>query len=202
VAVTEASASDDVGGSGFSLDDLSDYLDRGREPAIAAIDGNADCQAMLASLERVGALSRDLVVRDASDKPGIEESWLQGVLTAISREVRAGRDIPLSSSEPNTRLSITEGAVHELVRAAGDSVEGVLVGRCTLDGDLDDPDAAVRIALTISVVLSAPIVVLAEAVRERVYSELLKHTELTIESVDVTVTDAHTLERPVEEDEA
>jgi len=192
---------DDIGGSGFSLDDLSDYLDRGREPAIAAIDGNAECQAMLATLERIGALSRDIVVQDARDNPQIEESWLQGLLTSISREVRAGRDIPLSSSEPNTRLTITEGAVHELIRAAGDSVEGVLVGRCTLDGDLSDPTATVRVALTISVVLSAPILGLAAAVRERVYSELLKHTELTIESVDVTVTDAHSLMRPIAEDE-
>lgn len=198
--MTEILSGDDVGGSGFSLDDLSDYLDRGREPAILAIDGNAECQAMLATLERVGALSRDIVVQDARDNPEIEESWLQGLLTSISREVRAGRDIPLSSSEPNTRLTITEGAVHELVRAAGDSVEGVLVGRCTLDGDLSDPNAAVRVSLTISVVLSAPIVGLAAAVRERVYSELLKHTELTIESVDVTVTDAHSLVRPIEED--
>lgn len=199
--MTEILSGDDVGGSGFSLDDLSDYLDRGREPAILAIDGNAECQAMLATLERVGALSRDIVVQDARDNPEIEESWLQGLLTSISREVRAGRDIPLSSSEPNTRLTITEGAVHELVRAAGDSVEGVLVGRCTLDGDLSDPNAAVRVSLTISVVLSAPIVGLAAAVRERVYSELLKHTELTIESVDVTVTDAHSLVRTIEEDE-
>ncbi|CAN5468525.1 hypothetical protein BH10ACT4_BH10ACT4_11810 [soil metagenome] len=198
--MTEILSGDDVGGSGFSLDDLSDYLDRGREPAILAIDGNAECQAMLATLERVGALSRDIVVQDARDNPEIEESWLQGLLTSISREVRAGRDIPLSSSEPNTRLTITEGAVHELVRAAGDTVEGVLVGRCTLDGDLSDPNAAVRVSLTISVVLSAPIVGLAAAVRERVYSELLKHTELTIESVDVTVTDAHSLVRPIEED--
>jgi uncharacterized alkaline shock family protein YloU len=199
--MTEMLSGDDVGGSGYSLDDLSDYLDRGRQPAILAIDGNAECQAMLATLERVGALSRDIVVQDARDNPEIEESWLQGLLTSISREVRAGRDIPLSSSEPNTRLTITEGAVHELVRAAGDSVEGVLVGRCTLDGDLSDPTAAVRVSLTISVVLSAPIVGLAAAVRERVYSELLKHTELTIESVDVTVTDAHSLVRPIEEDE-
>ena len=27
-----------VGGSGYTIDDLSDYLDRGRSPAIAAID--------------------------------------------------------------------------------------------------------------------------------------------------------------------
>lgn len=196
--MTGFSADRDVGGSGYSLDDLSDYLDRGREPAILAIDGNAECQAMLATLERVGALSRDIVVQDARDNPAIEESWLQGLLTSISREVRAGRDIPLSSSEPHTRLTITEGAVHELVRAAGDSIEGVLVGRCTLDGDLDAAEATVHVMLTISVVLSAPIVELANAVRERVYSELLKHTELTIESVDVTVTDAHSLARPVE----
>jgi len=173
-----------IGDSGYSLEQLSDYLDAGRTPAIPAIDDNAECQAVLASLERVGALSRDLVARDASTEPALDESWFGGLLTAITREVKAGRDLPLASPDPRTRLSITEGAVRELVRSAGDSVDGVIVGRVTL---IDES----RVELSVSVLLGAPVRDAAELVRQRVFSELLKHTELSIDSVDVTVSDVH-----------
>lgn len=190
-----------VGASGYTVDDLSAYLDRGRTPAIAAIDDSPECQAMLASMERVGSLARELLAQDVREHPALEEGWLGGLLTSISREVRAGRDIPLASPDPRTSLSITEGAVRELIRAAGDSVDGVLVGSCSVDGDVTTPDAGVRVALTISVVLHSPVQELAESVRQRVYSELLSHTELVIESIDVTVVDVHVSTRTTEGDD-
>ena len=182
---------DDIGGSGYSLADLSDYLDRGRQPAIPAIDSNPECQAMLASLDRVAGLSRELVARDAAEAPPVDETWVGALLSTIGRELRAGRDIPFAVSDPDTRLTITEGAVRELVRAAGDSVEGVLVGSCSIEGDVTVPGAEVTVALTISIVLSAPVTQLAQTVRDRVRSELLKHTELQVGAIDVTVTDVH-----------
>jgi hypothetical protein len=187
----------DIGGSGYSLDDLAGYLERGRTPAIAAIDDNPACQAMLASLERMTALSRELVETDASTGPPLDEAWLGSLLSTIGRELHAGRDLPFSSADPDTRLSITEGAVRELVRAAGDSVTGVLVGSVSIDGAIE---GAVSVSLTVSVVLRAPIVALAQAVRERVHSELLKHTELAVESIDVTVVDVHLLTTEIEDE--
>ena len=179
-----------IGGSGYTLDDLSAYPDRGRLPAIAAIDTNAECRAVLDSMERVGALSRELLASDVRENPSVDENWLGSLLTSISRELRAGRDIPLSSTDPTTSLSITEGAVRELVRSAGDSVDGVLVGSCTLIGTPDGTEP-IQVSLTISVVLARPLQELAEEVRKRVYSELLKHTELDIEAVNVTIGDVH-----------
>ena len=189
-----------IGASGYTLEQLSDYLDRGRFPAIAAIDSDAECQAMLATLERVGSLSRDLVARDVLENPAIDETWLSSLLGTIGRELRAGRDIPLASGEPGTTLMITEGAVRELLRAAGDSVDGVLVGSCDFDGDLTDADASVDVRLTISVVLSVPVLDLAQQVRERVRSELLRHTQLTVGMIDITVADIHQLTSPIEEE--
>ena len=180
-----------VGATGYTVDDLSAYLDRGRTPAIAAIDNSPECQAMLASMERVGSYARDLIAQDVREHPSLEEGWLGGLLGTISREVRAGRDIPLTTSDPRVTLSVTEGAVRELVRAAGDSVDGVFVGSCDLEGDVTTPGAGIRISLTISVVLSGPVTELAEAVRQRVFTELLAHTQLTVESIDVTVSDVH-----------
>jgi hypothetical protein len=182
-----------IGGSGYSLDDLSDYLDRGRQPAIPAIDDNAECRSVLSSLERVGALSRDLVAKDAEANPSLDASWLGTLFASISQEAKAGRDIPLGSPDLRTSLSITEGAVRELVRAAGDSIPGAIVGRCRLDGDVENPDAAIRVELSISVLLGAPVPEVAESVRQRVYSDLLAHTELSVEAVDVTVADVHVM---------
>lgn len=180
-----------IGGTGFELDDLSDYLDRGRAPSIPAIDNSAECRSVLSSLERVSTLSRELVARDAESHSFIDDGWLGSLLTSISTEAKAGRDIPLASPDARTRLVITEGAVRELVRAAGDSIPGALVGRCQLDGDPAAAGASVRVAITISVMLGMQVAMVAEAVRQRVYSQLLSHTELRIDAVDVTVVDVH-----------
>jgi hypothetical protein len=188
-----STAQDDIGGSGYTLDDLSDYLDAGRSPANPQIDNNAECQAVLASLDRLTSLSHELVTRDAAAAPSLDEGWIGSLMATIGREVRAGRDIPIGSSDPSTTLSVTEGALRELVRAAGDSVDGVLVGSSELTGDLSQPGAPITVAVSVSVVLNAPVVDLAQAVRERVHSELLKHTELAIEAIDVTVSDVHFL---------
>lgn len=198
--MTTEETPDGVGGTSYTLDDLSDYLDRGRQPAIAEIENSPECQAMLASMERVGELSRQLLAQDVEQTPVLEEGWLGTLLGSISREVKAGRDIPLSSPDPHTRLSITEGAVRELVRAAGDSVDGVLVGSCAIAGDLDPEGDGITVSITISVVLNTPVPALAEAVRQRVYSELLRHTELAVTSIDVTVSDVHVITRESTDD--
>ncbi|TBN58195.1 Asp23/Gls24 family envelope stress response protein [Glaciihabitans arcticus] len=179
---------DGIGGSGYTLEQLSEYLDSGRTPAIEAIDDNAECQAVLTSLERYGSLSRELVSRDAAEAPALDESWFSGLFASITREVKAGRDIPLASTDPLTRLTITEGAIRGLVRSAGDSVDGVLVGRCSLEGETD-----VTVAVSISVLLGTPVRAAAESVRQAVYTALLKHTELSIAAVDVTVEDVHVI---------
>ena len=190
--MTDAPAGDAIGGSGYTLEQLSDYLDRGRTPAIEAIESNVECQALLASLERYGSLSRDLVSRDAAEHPTVDESWLSSLLTSITREAKAGRDIPLANGDPLTKLAITEGAVRGLVRTAGDSIDGVIVGRCSLTEVVEgDPAAGVTVAVSVSVALGTPVHGAAEAVRQAVYTALLKHTELLVVTVDVTVADLH-----------
>lgn len=176
---------DGIGGTTYTLEDLGDYLDSGRHPVNPIIEEDAECQAVLASLERVGSLSRELVARDAGENPVLDENWFGSLFAAITLEAKAGKDIPLSSSDPHTHLSITEGAVRELVRAAGDSIDGVLVGKVGLsDGAVD---------ISISVLLGTPVTGAAEAVRQAVYSDLLKHTELVIDAVNVTVEDVHVI---------
>ena len=195
---------DDIGGSGFGLDELAAYRDRGRTPAIPAIDDNAECQAVLDSLERLGDLSRELVERDAVSLP-VDDSWLAGILNAIAFEVRAGHDIefPVEPADTGgdsgadavadapTRLTITEGAIREIVRWAGDSVPDVLVGRVALLGDTTDPTAEITVEVTISAAFPAPLAERADAVRVAVAGALLAHTPLRVARVDVTVGEIH-----------
>ncbi|QHC67577.1 Asp23/Gls24 family envelope stress response protein [Rathayibacter sp. VKM Ac-2759] len=173
------------------IDELSDYLDRGRIPYDPVIEESPEHRRTLRALERVRALSTALIDDDAERLPAPDESWFGSILTQARREARAGRDIPLASVEPDVSLTITEGAVRGLVREAGDSVPGVLVGRCRLLGDIDEPGVEVVVDVTISVFWGVPIAEAAQQVRERIHSRLLTQTELRVSTIDVRVEDVY-----------
>lgn len=177
-----------IGGSGYTLDDLSDYADRGRTPAIAAIDGNAECQAVLRSLERLHDLSTELVASDADEAGAIDEGWLDGILDAITREFRAGRDIPFPAPDDATTLSVTEGAIRELVRASGDAVSGVLIGRARID---ELGDGHVQIAVTASAPSTRPLAAVATDLRDTIARSVERHSPFVVDGVDVTIVDIH-----------
>ena len=187
---------DDIGGSGYSIDDLSAYLDSGRTPRNEAIERNAECRSVLASLEHMGRLSRELMESEARESAADDSSpaWLRNVLTTISREVRAGRDIPYPGADERTTLAVTEGAVRSAIRAAGDEIPGVLVTRSRLDGDLDSPGAPLRVEVAISVLFGRPMQAAADAVRASVASALAQHSPLRVDSIDVRVEDVRVLD--------
>ncbi|MBF4461533.1 MULTISPECIES: Asp23/Gls24 family envelope stress response protein [unclassified Rathayibacter] len=176
---------------GIGIDELGDYLDRGRVPYDPAIEESPEHRRILQALERVRALSGALIDDDAERLPAPSDSWFGSILTQVSREARAGRDIPLASVQPDVALTITEGAVRGLVREAGDSVPGVLVGRCRLVGAVDEPGAEVLVEVTLSVFWGVPIARAAQQVRERIHSRLLTQTELRVSTIDIRVEDVY-----------
>jgi uncharacterized alkaline shock family protein YloU len=182
----DAGSADAIG-----IDELGDYLDRGRLPYDPAIEESPEHRRTLRALERVRALSGALIDDDAAHLPAPAESWFGSILTQVRREARAGRDIPLASTDPDVELTITEGAVRGIVREAGDSVSGVLVGRCRLQGDVADPGADIAVEVTISVFWGVPIADAAQQVRERIHSRLLTQTELRVSTIDVRVEDVY-----------
>lgn len=175
-----------VGGSGYDLEQLSAYLDRGRSPRIAAIEDDAECQAVLASLERYGALSRSLVDEGARSEP-VDASWFASLMGTVASEFRAGRDIPFPTSVPEVELAVTEGAVRELVRSAGDEVNGLVVTGCALETGVVPP----TVRLTVSLEFGARVASVVPALRARIATELARHTPLTSAVVDVVVADVH-----------
>ena len=178
---------DDVGGSGYSLEDLSAYLDRGRTPRIPAIERNAECQALMASMERMGRLSREIVDEQAAEP--LAESWYDEIMREVMREFRAGRDIPLARTEDGTQLVVTEGALYELIRTVGDEVEGVLVGRVRIDQP--EPTAPLDVRVTVSVLFGYPMQDTVDRMRDGIRAAVERHGDLRVGRVDVTVGDVH-----------
>lgn len=178
---------DDVGGSGYSLEDLSAYLDRGRTPRIPAIERNAECQALLASMERMGHLSREIVDEQAAEP--LAESWYDEIMREVMREFRAGRDIPLARTADGTQLVVTEGALYELIRTVGDDVPGVLVGRVRIDQP--EPTAPLDVRVTVSVLFGYPMQDTVDLMRDGIRAAIERHGELRVGRVDVTVGDVH-----------
>lgn len=113
---------------------------------------------------------------------------MTGIMANLRLETRAGRSIPLGGGELD-ELSETEGAVIALVRTVGDSLGGVLIGRCQLDGDVSVAGAPVEVKINVSARYGYPLPTLAEELRDAVFTELMVETELNVTAVHVAFTD-------------
>lgn len=178
------SATDEtIGASGHTLEDLSAYLDRGRTPRVAAIEEDAECQALLASMAHASDVARALAAEDTRDAGDIADSWYDELILRVRDEVRSGKDLALGELDDSTRTTVTEGALREVVRRAGDLVDDVLVGSVSLDADADG--IVVRVA--IGVVHGARMQERAGLVRSAVHDALSSHAPSPITSIDVVV---------------
>lgn len=185
-----------IGGTGIGMAELGEYLDADCLPPNPVIDESPECQAALDGLRRMRALSLDLVDDEAS-RLAMPADWIARVLDGLETDLRAGRDLPLSDSDPGIEITISEGAVRELVRAAGDAVPGIIVGRVQLDGDASEGEP-VGVTVRISAALVRPLAEMADSVRDAVNTALLTHTELDVTGIDVIVDDVHPIVTGVE----
>ncbi|MEN0023689.1 MAG: Asp23/Gls24 family envelope stress response protein [Microbacterium sp.] len=183
---------DDALDCGTTIDELSDYLDRGRTPRDPHIESCPDCLNALEALERVGRLSRDLIDADAAELPAPPESWFERIFTSIQEELHAGRSLPISHPDPRVQITVTEGAVRALLRDSGDAIDGVFVSRTEIVGDAERLGAPVEINLTASVRFGTSIQHLTDELREVAYAALAKHTDLNVTAVNISVEDIHT----------
>lgn len=176
---------------GHTIEELADYLDRGRTPRDASIEGSASCRLALSNMERLRELSLGAMQQRADAEPDRETDWIDRLLEAIRSEVRPGRDVPVAHPDPRLRLAMTEAAVRGLVRRAGDTMGDVVMGSCTLEGDLDEPGAPVRVGVTAGLAYGAAAETIAERLRARIADVLARHTELTVTSIDIVFDDVY-----------
>ena len=177
---------------GHSIEELSDYLDAGRLPRDDSIESSPGCLIALASLERLRNAAWALLEAEADADPERDSAWIGRLMGTISREARAGRDIPISSGDASVALSVTEGSVRGLIRAAGDDVGGVLIASCSLEGDVTRPGEPITVNIAASVAWGLSLPMLAEELRASILAALARHTELVVEGVNVTIRDIHT----------
>ena len=177
---------------GHTIEELSDYLDAGREPRDPGIENSPGARIALDALARLRNESWAMLEIEALDDPNRDQSWIKNVLANITREARAGRDIPVSHPDAQTVLNITEGSVRGLIRAAGDGLGGAIIGKVALDGDVSVPGAPISLEISASVPYGENLVALSQLLRDTITAELLVHTELNIDVVNVTIEDLHT----------
>lgn len=180
---------DDDNLDGHSIESLSDYLDRGREPRDPSIESSPAAQNALAALSRLRAVAPKVIAARADDFAPKNENWIKRILDQIGVQARAGRDIPISHDAEGAVLSISEGAVRAIVRDAGDRTEGLLVERCTLEGELETPGAPIDILVIVSMFADADQSAVTAEFRGYVEEALERHTELTVQSITVKVHD-------------
>jgi uncharacterized alkaline shock family protein YloU len=180
---------DDLGG--HSIDELSDYLDAGREPRDPSIENSPGARIALDALSRLRRESWAMLEVEARADTGRDRAWLTSILDGISHDAKAGRDIPLTHPDPSTHLNITEGSVRGLIRAAGDGTGGAIVGKVTLAGDVTLPGEAISVDVAVSVTLDENLLALAERIRQNILAALHRHTELNVVAVDVTIQNVH-----------
>ncbi|MGT2426466.1 hypothetical protein [Amnibacterium kyonggiense] len=104
--VSGAPAADDY--DGHTLEELAEYLDRGRYPVDPSIEASPACRIALAGLERLRDVAGPLLRLDAEDAPA-NEGWIDAVLGRISLESRAGRRFPFADVPAGTEAVVTEG---------------------------------------------------------------------------------------------
>lgn len=187
--MTPHDAMPDDGLDGHTFEELVDYLERGRTPYDASIERSPACRLALAGLRRVSELSASALQQQADQQPDRDEAWIGALLSAIRSEVRSGREVPIAHPDPALRLALTEAAVRGLIRAAGDALDDVLIGRSSLEGDIDVPGAPVRVVVHCSIRFGDPAEAVAARIREAIDATLAEHTDLVIESITVVVED-------------
>lgn len=174
---------------GHTIEELSAYLDAERTPTNFSIESSPGCQIALTALTRLRELTAHTLEVQAAVEPAPPDSWVHSIMNRIALEARTGRDIPIAHPAPTAHLTMTEGAVRGMIRAAGDSIPEVIVGRCRIDGDVTVPGALLTVAVDISVAWGESIPIAADRAREAIQRQLSKHTELNITAVDITVQD-------------
>lgn len=184
--------------AGHTIEELSDYLDAGCTPADPTIDASPECQIALRSLERLRTAQASLLSQDVARAADRDDSWVASILQNINVEAHAGRDIPFTHPASTARLIVTEGAVRGILRAAGDSLANIVVGRCRLDGDVSVPGDPITIRIDAAVGEGEDIPVSAAVLREAVYTALRTHTQLNVVAIEITIRDIY-LRQPVGE---
>ena len=179
---------------GRTLEEVSALLDGEGSLADPHFAQCPHCQNAYDLLAGPGGATRALIEADAHELPEPTGNWISGIMDAIALDLRSGRSLPVSHPDPRVEISIDEGAVKALLRSVGDRIDGVVVGRVQLNGDVEELGAPVEVVFTVSVAWGRSIPEVTDALRAAAAAALHRHTELEVSRIDISVVDLHGLE--------
>ena len=165
---------------GHTIDELTDYLEAGCEPADPSIDDSPACRIALDALQRLRELAGEYL--DEASEPAGGRDWIGAVLAAIPLDARSGRRFPIPTDDLQVSAEVTEGAIRGLVRSIGDDVPGLLVGSVRL-GD----DRPASLTIDVALVHGAPLTDAVAVFRRGLQQVLPEQVPFPIGAIDIHV---------------
>jgi hypothetical protein len=117
---------------------------------------------------------------------------LQAKVMAVVRARMAATPRIALPGPAGDRLVISERAAAIILRAAGDTVDGVRARSCSLWPESRDLSTAADLKLSISLCFDKPVLAAARAVRMAVRTAARAQLGLTLGRIDIDVVDVHT----------
>ena len=169
---------------GHHIDQLWDHLAGGTPDEHA--HGCEHCQAALTEIRPLLAALSQLAAEPVSPPDDLSGR----VMAVIRARIHPAARIPLPGPA-GMRLDISEHAAAFILRAAGDTVDGVRARSCRLTPAAHDRSTATGLQLTISLRYGVPAPAAARALRGAVHAAARRQLGLTLGHIDIEVTDIH-----------
>lgn len=146
------------------------------------------CAETLAELRALRLATEELVSTEIAEQSK-DTSWLDTLMSNMVFEARAGRAIPLRAEYTVDSFSVSEGALISAVRYAADQLEGIVIGRCQLVGNVENAEAKITVNATASAEFGIDALVAAQSLEHVIQKELERVAHLRPESINVVVGD-------------
>jgi len=169
---------------GHDIDQLWDHLAKGTPDQ--HVRSCEYCQAALSEIRPLRTATSELAaepVRPPADLSGT-------VMAAVRARIAGAPRIALPGPAGN-RLFISEPAAAFILRAAGDTVDGVRARSCRLTPYPHDQSISTDLKLSISLRSDMPALAAARAVRTAVRGAARAQLGLTLGRIDIDVVDVH-----------
>jgi hypothetical protein len=169
---------------GHDIDQLWDQLAKGTPNEHAR-----SCEYCQAALNEIRPLR--MATSELAAEPVRPPADLSGkVMAAVRARIATAPRIALPGPAGN-RLFISERAAAFILRAAGDTVDGVRARSCRITPDAHDMSTPTDLRLSISLRFGMPALAAARAVRMAVRTAARAQLGLTLGRIDIDVVDVH-----------
>jgi len=169
---------------GRHIDQLWNHLAHGTPDEHA--QGCEHCQAALTEIRPLFTALNQLAAEPVSPPDDLSGR----VMAVIRARIHPAARIPLPGPA-GMRLDISEHAAAFILRAAGDTVDGVRARSCRLTPAAHDRSTVTGLQLTISLRYGVPAPAAARALRGAVHAAARRQLGLTLGHIDIEVTDIH-----------